>query len=78
MLVANLVGGCTQACSQGTGRRCWWLTQCRLKLMGGCTLTRDGRQVLVVDPVERFTAAQCLEHEWVRRAGEASAKKLHR
>ena len=32
----------------------------------------------MVDPVERFTAAQCLEHEWVRRAGEASAKKLHR
>jgi hypothetical protein len=52
VLVANLMGGCTQACSQGTGRRCWWLTQCRLKLMGGCRLTRDGRQVLVVDPVE--------------------------
>jgi len=34
-------------------------------------------RVLVVDPVERFTAGQCLEHEWVRRAGEASAKKLH-
>ena len=34
--------------------------------------------MLVVNPVERFTAGQCLEHEWVRRAGEASAKKLHR
>ena len=31
-----------------------------------------------MNPVERFTAGQCLEHEWVRRAGEASAKKLHR
>ena len=39
---------------------------------------RGGGQVLVVNPVERFTAGQCLEHEWVRRAGEASAKKLHR
>eukprot|EP00292_Cryptomonas_paramecium_P005260 CAMPEP_0113693906 /NCGR_PEP_ID=MMETSP0038_2-20120614/19947_1 /TAXON_ID=2898 /ORGANISM="Cryptomonas paramecium" /LENGTH=436 /DNA_ID=CAMNT_0000616075 /DNA_START=53 /DNA_END=1359 /DNA_ORIENTATION=- /assembly_acc=CAM_ASM_000170 len=34
-------------------------------------------KVLVVDPVERFTAAQCLEHEWIRHAGEASARKLH-
>jgi hypothetical protein len=33
--------------------------------------------VLVVDPAKRYTAQQCLEHQWIRHAGEASAKKLH-
>mmetsp|Transcript_39548 Transcript_39548/g.61682 ORF Transcript_39548/g.61682 Transcript_39548/m.61682 type:complete len:520 (+) Transcript_39548:31-1590(+) len=34
-------------------------------------------KVLVVDPSKRWTAAQCLEHPWIRNAGDASAKKLH-
>ncbi len=34
-------------------------------------------QMLVVDPSKRFTAIQCLEHAWIKNAGEASAKKMH-
>ena len=34
--------------------------------------------LLVVDPAQRFTVHQCLEHPWIRGAGEASSKKLHR
>jgi len=34
-------------------------------------------QVLVVDPSKRLTAQQCLEHQWIAKAGDASAKKLH-
>jgi serine/threonine protein kinase len=34
--------------------------------------------LLVVDPAQRFTAHQCLEHRWIRHAGEASSRKLHR
>mmetsp|Transcript_3807 Transcript_3807/g.9108 ORF Transcript_3807/g.9108 Transcript_3807/m.9108 type:complete len:522 (+) Transcript_3807:78-1643(+) len=34
-------------------------------------------KVLVVDPSKRLTAQQCLEHQWIAKAGDASAKKLH-
>lgn len=34
-------------------------------------------RMLVVDPTKRFTAHQCLDHHWIRNAGEASATKLH-
>ena len=34
--------------------------------------------LLVVDPAQRFTVHQCLEHAWIRQAGELSSKKLHR
>jgi len=32
---------------------------------------------LVVDPSQRPTAAECMEHPWIKNAGEASASKLH-
>mmetsp|Transcript_65940 Transcript_65940/g.162287 ORF Transcript_65940/g.162287 Transcript_65940/m.162287 type:complete len:475 (+) Transcript_65940:104-1528(+) len=34
-------------------------------------------KVLVVDPSKRYTAAECLQHNWILHAGDASAKKLH-
>jgi calcium/calmodulin-dependent protein kinase I len=34
-------------------------------------------RMLVVDPSKRFSAQQCLEHAWIKNAGEASAKKMH-
>ncbi len=33
---------------------------------------------LTVDPAKRPTAAQCMEHVWIKNAGEAASSKLHR
>eukprot|EP00285_Hemiselmis_virescens_P000685 CAMPEP_0173414886 /NCGR_PEP_ID=MMETSP1356-20130122/84563_1 /TAXON_ID=77927 ORGANISM="Hemiselmis virescens, Strain PCC157" /NCGR_SAMPLE_ID=MMETSP1356 /ASSEMBLY_ACC=CAM_ASM_000847 /LENGTH=478 /DNA_ID=CAMNT_0014377093 /DNA_START=39 /DNA_END=1472 /DNA_ORIENTATION=+ len=34
-------------------------------------------KMLVVDPSKRYSAQQCLEHVWIKNAGDASAKKMH-
>jgi len=34
-------------------------------------------KMLVVDPSKRYSASQCLDHPWIKNAGDASAKKMH-
>ena len=34
--------------------------------------------LLVVNPCRRFTSHQCLAHQWIKHAGDASSQKLHR
>ena len=34
--------------------------------------------LLVVRPCRRFTCHQCLEHPWIKHAGDDSSRKLHR
>ncbi len=34
--------------------------------------------LLVANPCRRFTSHQCLAHQWIKHAGDASSQKLHR